>query len=149
MGKRLSCLAHSKGNRIHHEEAGCPSGQWKRKLTVKVSQLVRIKICAYVAWKGCLALMCVLADQTRADVLSSPLTALCASLYGRSIFPFDGSCRQALLESGNPASPAGMLQSLEIDLWNGHFFGTTTRVMSDMRSYGSGHQAAGEHLLKP
>ncbi len=75
-------------------------------------------------WYKALALVHVLTDQTLTHVLSSPPTGLCDSLYGRSILAFDGCYRQAVWENGNPVSSTGMLQSLEVDLWNGDVFGT-------------------------
>lgn len=41
-----------------------------------------------------------------------------------SILALNVCHRQAVLENGHPTSPAGMLQSLEVDLWNGDFLGT-------------------------
>lgn len=51
-------------------------------------------------------------------------TDLCDSLYGLSFLASEGCYRRAVQENENPLSPAGMFQSLEIDLWNGSFLGS-------------------------
>lgn len=71
------------------------------------------------------------------DVLSSPSPHLCGSLYGLSNLASDGCYTQAVPENGNPRSPTGVLQSLDVDLWNGDFLGTQRKLCQTW-----GHTAA-------
>lgn len=75
-------------------------------------------------WFGTMTSLHVFSDQTLPDVLSSPPPDLCDSLYGLSILASDGCYGLAVLENGNPLSPTGTLQSLDVDLLNGDFLGT-------------------------
>lgn len=72
-----------------------------------------------VLWPHCMSSVIKLSQ-----ILSSPPPDLCDSLYGLSILASDSCYRLAVLENGNPLSPTGMLQSLDVDLLNGDFLGT-------------------------